>query len=120
MLADPAVVTINAVARNLVRINQDGYSSEYQLILADQKFTFAVRNSSRFDSKRAKTIYRHNVEMIWTVFPVTPSTISMVRKAYVVLENEEGDTLVDPRNMLLGLCAYLSSANIDKILNQES
>lgn len=120
MLADPAVVTINAVAKNLVRINQDGYSSEYQLVSALDKISFNVRNSSRTDSKRNKVIYRHNVEIVWTVFPVSPSTISMVRKAYVVLENEEGDTLVDPRNMLLGLCAYLSSANIDKLLNQES
>lgn len=120
MLSDPAVVTINAVAKNLVRINQDGYSSEYQLISATDKLSFNVRNSSRNDKSRGKTIYRHNVEVVWTVFPVSPSTISMVRKAYVVLENEEGDTLVDPRNLVLGLQAFLTSANWDKILNQES
>jgi hypothetical protein len=66
------------------------------------------------------TIDRHNVELIHTVFPVAPATTSIVRKVYAVVENQQGDTLVDPRNTALGLFAYLNSANIDKLMNFES
>jgi len=123
MFADPAVVTINSVAKNLVRINQDGYSSEYLLRSATDEIRLNVRNSSRLDKKRNVTIDRHNVEIVQTVFPVAPSTTSIVRKAYVVIENQVGDTLTDPLNVALGLLAYLSAtggANITKMLNSES
>jgi hypothetical protein len=120
MYADPAVVTINAVAKNLVRTNQDKYSSEYVLRSATDEFRLNIRNTSYTDKKRGVTIDRHNVELIHTVFPVAPSTLSTVRKTYTVIENQRGDTLVDPRNTALGLFAFLTSANIDKLMNFES
>jgi hypothetical protein len=120
MFNDPAVVTINAVAKNLVRINQDKYSSEYLLRSATEEHRLAIRNTSYLDKKRGVTIDRHNIELIHTVFPVAPATLSTVRKTYAVIENQRGDTLVDPRNVALGLFAYLTSANIDKLMNFES
>jgi hypothetical protein len=120
MFADPAVVTINAVAKNLVRINQDKYSSEYLLRTATEEFRLNIRNSSYTDKKRGVTIDRHNAELIHTVFPVAPATLSNIRKTYCVVENQRGDTLVDPRNVAVGLLAYLTSANIDKLMNFES
>jgi hypothetical protein len=120
MFADPAVVTINAVAKNLVRINQDKYSSEYLLRTATEEFRLSLRNTSYTDKKRNVVIDRHNAELIHTVFPVAPATTSIVRKVYAVVENQQGDTLVDPRNTALGLFAYLNSANIDKLMNFES
>lgn len=120
MFADPSVVTINAVAKNLVRINQDKYSSEYVLRSATDEYRLNIRNSSYTDKKRGVVIDRHNAELIHTVFPVSPSTLSTVRKVYTVIENQRGDTLVDPRNTALGLFAFLTSANIDKLMNFES
>lgn len=120
MFADPAVVTINAVAKNLVRINQDKYSSEYLLRTATEEFRLNIRNSSYYDKKRTVTIDRHNCEIIHTVFPVAPATSSTVRKTYTVIENQRGDTLTDPRNVALGIYAFLTSANIDKLMNFES
>jgi len=120
MYADPAVVTINAVAKNLTRINQDKYSSEYLLRTATEEFRLNIRNSSYTDKKRGVIIDRHNAELIHTVFPVAPATLSTVRKVYTVIENQRGDTLVDPRNVSLGLLSFLTSANIDKLMNFES
>jgi hypothetical protein len=120
MFADPAVVTINAVAKNLVRINQDAYSSEYLLRSATEEFRLNIRNTSYTDKGRGVAIDRHNVELIHTVFPVAPATLSTKRKVYAVIENQQGDTLVDPRNVSLGLFAFLTSANIDKLMNSES
>jgi len=120
MFADPAVVTINSVAKNLVRINQDKYSSEYLLRTATEEHRLNIRNTSYTDKKRGVVIDRHNAELVHTVFPVSPATLSTVRKVYAVIENQRGDTLVDPRNVGLGLLAFLNSGNIDKLMNQES
>lgn len=120
MFADPAVVTINAVAKNLVRINQDKYSSEYLLRTSTEEFRLNLRNTSYTDKKRGVTIDRHNAELIHTVFPVAPATLSSVRKTYAVIENQRGDTLADPRNVAAGLFAFLTNANIDKLMNFES
>nr|UJQ85209.1 MAG: hypothetical protein 2 [Leviviridae sp.] len=120
MFVDPALVTINAIGKNLVRINQDKYSSEYCLRSATEEHRLNIRNSSYTDKKRGVTIDRHNAELTHTVFAVAPSTTATVRKVYTVIENQRGDTLVDPRNVALGLFAYLTSANIDKLMNFES
>lgn len=121
--ADPAVITINGNAKSLVRINQDGYSSEYLLRSATGELRLNIRNTSRTDSKTGKVVERHNAELIDTVFPVAPATLSTVRKTYVVIENEQGDTLLDPIYDASGLLAFLtasSNANIVKMLNSES
>lgn len=120
MFADPAVVTINTVAKSLVRINQDKYSSEYLLRSSTEEHRLFIRNTSYYDKTRGVNIDRHNVEIIHTVFPVAPSTLSTRRKVYTVVENQQGDTLTDPRNVALGLYAFLTSANIDKLMNSES
>lgn len=123
MFADPAVVTINGAPKSLTRVNQDQYSSEYVLREALGDYRLNIRNSSRTDKKTGKVTERHNIELIHTIYPVAPSTIGTVRKAYLVIENQQGDTLVDPMYEASGLCVFLtasSSANITKMLNFES
>lgn len=120
MFADPAVVTVNAVAKHLIRINQDRYSSEYRLTTATDEYQMFVRNTNRFDKKRGVKVFRHNVELIQIVYPVAPSTVSIERKTYVVIERQQGDTLTDAQYVASALFAYLSAANITKLFNLES
>lgn len=123
MFTDPQTVTINGVARVLQRINQDGYSSEYRLRGPTTDHTMSLRNTSYLDKKRGVMIDRHNVEYVHTVFPVAPSTVATKRKVYVVIENQQGDTLEDPVHYAVGLLNWLtasSGANITKLLNFES
>jgi len=119
MFADPSVVTINSVAKNLVRVNQDKYSSEYALRSATDEYLLNIRNTFSVPKGSSVRIDRHNVEIIHTVF-ATSTTPKFVRRTYVVIENQEGDTLTDPRNVALGLFAFLSSAKIDQLMNRES
>jgi hypothetical protein len=122
MFADPAVVTIDAVGQSLVRINQDNYSSEYLLRTATDEHRLRIRNQSRSDKKLGSVIDRHNIELIQTVF-ATATDPAYVRKAYAVIENQQGDTLDDPLNVAAGLFAFLtasSGANITKMMNFES
>jgi len=121
--ADPATVTINGVAKAMVRVRTNDYSSEYVLRSTTDEHRLNVRNTSYLDKKRNVTIDRHNIELVQTIFPIAPATLSTIRKVYAVIENQRGDTLTDPLNVASGLFAYLtatSGANIAKMLNMES
>lgn len=120
MFADPATVTINAVPYDIIRVRQDGYSSEYLLRSETDELRLNIRNSSYVDKKRSVTIDRHNVELVQVVFPVSPSTTSCVRKAYTVIENQQGDSLTAVEDLAVGLFAFLTGANIAKLLTFQS
>jgi hypothetical protein len=120
MFSDTITLTVNAVAKNLVRINQDSYSSEYQLKNATECYGLKIRNSKFLDKSRGENRDRHNVEIVHTIYPVAPATQSVVRKYYFVLENGEFDSTVDTTNFALGSAGFQTSANIGKLLNWES
>lgn len=121
MFADTITITINAVPKTLTRVNQDGYSSEYLLRGSDDEFRLTIRNTSFVDKARGgKKVDRHTCQLIQTVFPVAPATVSTIRKAYVVLENEAADGVTLPLQFDLGYMAFFTSANITKMLNWES
>lgn len=123
MFADPAALTVNSVAKNLVRINQDAYSSEYRLRSSVDEFRLNIRNTAYTDKKRGIRVDRHNIELVQEVFAVAPALTSTIRKAYFVFENDVGDTLTDPVHVASALAAFLtasSNANLTKMTNSES
>lgn len=124
MFADPAVISINAVNKSLNRISGPVNGiSEYQLRSATDEYRLTIRNTSRTEKVTGVKVDRHNVELIHTVFPVAPATIATVRKSYCVIENQEGDTLLDPTYVAAGMFTFLtasSNANITKLMNDES
>jgi len=120
MFSDTLTVTINAVAKNLVRINQDRYSSEYFLRETLGEYVLRIRNSTYLDKSRKISVDRHNIELIQTIYPVAPNLVNTQRKAYVVFENDRGDTIVDPVKMTAGLLAFNTEANLTKMANRES
>nr|UJQ84967.1 MAG: hypothetical protein 2 [Leviviridae sp.] len=121
MFADPTVITINAVAKNLIRINQDGYSSEYLLKEATGEYRLRIRHTSRADKTRAgQIVERHNVELIHTIYPVAPKIYSTVRKDYRVFEFDVGDDAALMAKTVAGLSAFITEANATKMINYES
>lgn len=118
--ADTITITINSVAKVLNRINQDQYSSEYFLRGTLDEFRLKIRHSSYTNSVTKKVADRHNVELVQTVYPVSPSIVQTIRKAYVVLENERADGVTEPLNFDLGFAGFLTSPNVTKLLNYES
>lgn len=115
--SDPQVVTINAVAKNLPRVNQDKYGSEYFLRESNQEFTLMLRNSTY--GKNGVTIDRHNAELTQKVY-ATPSTPEINRKVYITFDVSRSDTDVGVLQTLNGFVAFLTSANLQKLLNRES
>jgi hypothetical protein len=121
MFTDTLTITINAVAKVMVRVNQDGYSSEYRLKEADGEYRLRLRNTSYADKARAgKLVNRHNVELIHTVYPVSPAVYPTIRKTYTVFEDDSGDTLATCAKEVVGLLAFQTEANVTKLQNWES
>jgi hypothetical protein len=121
MFSDPLAITINAVAKNLIRINQDGYSSEYLLKEADGEFRLRIRNSTYTDKTRqGLKVERHNVELVHTVYPVAPATQPTIRKVYTVFEKDMADVVATNAKTVAGLSAFLTEANATKMINFES
>jgi hypothetical protein len=123
MFADPFSVTINSVAKSLVKVNQDQYSSEYRLRSSTDELRLAIRNTNYTDKKRGVSVDRHNVELVQEVFPVSPATKSTIRKTYMVMENDKGDSLADPVYLASALLTALtasSNAALTKLTNFES
>jgi hypothetical protein len=120
MFSDPLVITINVVAKNLIRINQDGYGSEYFLRETDGEFRLKIRNTRYTDKTRGIPVDRHNVELIHTVYPVSPATQPTIRKAYSIFENDRGDPVLASGKFGAGFFAFHTEANLTKLLNLES
>lgn len=122
MFADPQTITINGVAKNLVKINQGDGRSSYLLRSSTEEFRLEIRNTTYTDKKRQIQMDRHNVEFVHTVFGVSPA-IDTKRKIYFVFENQKGDTLTDPVYDAAGLLSWAianTNANLTKLVNFES
>lgn len=121
MFSDTITITINAVAKILTRVNQDGYSSEYLLRESTGSFRLKLRNSSYKDKTRSNvSVDRHNIELVETVYAVAPATIPTVRKYYAVLENDTTDSVVSSAKFGVGVVGFQTEANLTKLLNWES
>jgi len=125
MFADTITMTVNAVDHVLNRINDsDPYSSEYYLRSTTDEYRLFIRNSKVVDKKRPlATMDQHNVELIHTIYPVAPSTLSTVRRCFCTFFNQQGDTLVDPKYDAIALLGWLvagTGAVIGKLQNFES
>lgn len=118
---DTITITINAVPKVLNRINQDGYASEYLLRETDGEFRLRLRNTSYTAKDRGSIkVDRHNAELVHTVYPAVVGGFTTVRKAYVVFENDAGDSLTTSAKTTVGTLAFLTEANVTKLLNWES
>lgn len=121
MFSDPLTITINAVAKNLIRINQDAYSSEYRLKEATGEYRVKIRNTSYKDKARGgKSVDRHNVELIHELYPVAPAIYPTIRKDYHVFEMDVGDDMAIMAKVVAGLSAFVTEANATKMINFES
>jgi hypothetical protein len=121
MFPDTVTVTINAIAKVLTRVNQDGYASEYVLRSSTDEFRLKIRNTFYLDKTRGgRRVDRHNVELVQTVFPVAPATISTIRKSYTVLENDQIDDSNAASYFAAGLNAWLGQPTVLRLVNWES
>nr|UJQ85309.1 MAG: hypothetical protein 2 [Leviviridae sp.] len=66
-------LTVDTVAKNLLRVNQDNYGSEYQLNGATESINLKIRHTSDSRDGDGIIMKRHNVFVEHIVYP-TPTT----------------------------------------------
>lgn len=116
--ADPLVVTINAVAKSLPKVEFDKRSSVYFLREATQEFQMKIRNTS-YVGPSGLTVDRHNLEFTQQIY-ATLTAAAISRKVYVTFDNNRSDTDAGLLQTLVGFVGVLTSANLQKSLNGES
>jgi hypothetical protein len=91
MLGSPITITIDGTSYSLIKINQDGYSSEWRARSATDLLVLYIRHSSA--KRNGVNVDRHNVELVHTIF-ATSEVAQVVRRAYYVYEVSPEDTSV--------------------------
>lgn len=113
-IADPVEVI-------LPRINQDGYSSEYQLKEADRTHQVQIRHTTEKNKVNGQTIDRHNVTYRQFVLPTELAPQGSLREAYVVLRMPNSATWDDLVPVLNGLFGFTGvEATQKSVINWES
>ncbi|DAD50345.1 TPA_asm: coat protein [ssRNA phage Gephyllon.1_26] len=118
-LANPAVVTINTVAYNLPKINQDNYGSEYLYRDTVFELRLKIRNSKETTKAGSTPVNRHNVELTQTILP-TSTTPAVVRQSYAVIRGEYNDADASVSYVTQGLVDFLTDAHIADVLAWQS
>ena len=119
MLGDTITVTINAVAKTLSKINQDGYASEYFLKEALSEFRLRVRHTKDRVSAGSKERHRHQISLMETVY-ATSTVPQFDRVSTISFVSTFDDPAANQGYNTVGLEAWGTQANIVKLANWES
>lgn len=115
MFADPQSVTVNAVAQSLPAIKREDFSSSYRK--DDASYTLTI---SHAEGKRNRRVVRLENRKI-AADPLTADNTEYSMSAYLVIDTPPvGYTNTEAKDIVLGLTAWLSSANVLKVLGGES
>jgi hypothetical protein len=114
--ANPLVLTVNAVAKSLAKINQDNYGSEYYLRESTQEFRVKIRHSEDKAIVGSGKIHRSNVTVTQTIFAVAPAVLDNVRQISYTVTNGKADTAVDVGYLGAATSALLAQARIEDLV----
>jgi hypothetical protein len=109
-IANPLVITINAVAKNLAKINNDNYGSEYLLQSSTEEWRMKIRHSNEAVKGAAPQMARHNVEFTHTVY-ATSTVPAVVTQIYSVIRNTTLVTDADLQYMMAGFVAFFDATH---------
>lgn len=108
MFANTLTLTINAVAKTLLRRNQDNYGSEYQFKDSAEKITMKIRHSTEL--RNGLPTNRHNVFIERTVY-ATPTVVEQYWSATVTLCDREGSDPVALEQLWVGVSTLITSVD---------
>lgn len=89
MFASPLALNIGTVAAPVeiepVRINQDGYSSEYRLKDGDSHYSFRIRHQTEKTKVKSAVMERHNVTITYNEAPTEAYPLGRTFEVYSVI-----------------------------------
>lgn len=120
MLADPQVITVNAVAKSMPRILTEAQHSLYQL--ADQTFALDVRHRGIKRDGKSRTISTAAFSQRAVVAdPLTSvNDFEDVRVSVQIDRPDAGFTSTQIDQMVAGFKTWLDSAMVGKLFGRES
>ncbi len=115
MLADPQSVTVNAVAQSLPAIRREDLASSYRK--DDGTYTLTISHQEKQRNRRVVRIDHRKI----AADPLTAENTEYTSAYYLVMDVPPvGYTNTEMKDIALGLTAWLTSANILKVLGGES
>lgn len=109
---NPVDININAVDKDLVRINTDNFGSHYRLVSTTEKIDLKIRHSPEKPDALGRVYDRHNVDLTWTKFSADPDIADTVVQAYVVLRNESRNVGTDMVYLATALADLLKESGV--------
>lgn len=103
----------------LIKINQDGYSSEYLFRNATTQYRARIRHTKTSANSTRPSYDRHNFEVVQTVF-AAGAVAEYERKFYYVLELLPGDTSVALADAACDLAIASVNAFLTSLVGWES
>lgn len=103
----------------LVKINQDGYSSEYLFRDATSQYRARIRHTKTTATATRPAYDRHNFEVVQTIF-AAGAVAEYERKFYFVLEHLASDTSVALADATADLAIATSNAFLVSLIGWES
>jgi len=119
MFANTLIFAVGGVNKTLTRVRENAGSSIYRLREATGTYTVTIKQTSYIDGKRGGVnVERRTVEMVHTIFPVAPATVSEIRKSYTVIENDASTADITlTRNVSKAVADFVGlAANADMLL----
>lgn len=89
MFANTLTLTINAIAKTLLRVNQDNFGSTYLYKSATERINVQFRNSTENGNKLA--VDRHNMFVEWTIYATTTSVEEYYTFSATLRQNQVND-----------------------------
>lgn len=118
MFSDPQSITIAGAAKSLPRVSSGDFTGRFRS--GDGAYELAVSHTS---GKRDRSVVRVNTRKVGAN-PLDPSkNVPYTASAYIVLDGPaqtSGFTNTELEDLVKGLVAYLSAANVTKFVGKES
>jgi hypothetical protein len=106
MYANTLTLTINAVARTLLRKNQDNFGSFYSYVDGTEEITMKIRHD--VENRQGTLVNRHNVLVEHTVY-ATPTTSEKFWSTTITLRDRKGSDPADLLKLWVGVSTLVLS-----------
>lgn len=119
MLGNTLTITVAGTPVSMVKINQDGYASEYLFRDTLSEYRARIRHTQTSAKNGGVKYDRHNLEVVQTIFK-TDTTDEYYRKFYFVLEALPSDNDVELADAVCDLAIASTDAFLESLIGWES